>query len=67
MKILIACLFAALTLISSSCVPSTPELPADQANKQRLHRLTPAEDLQETNRARGGSPMPATSEGSWKF
>ena len=63
----IACFCTALTFLTASCVPTTPESPSDQAAKLRLHRMTPSEDLQETNRIYGGSPMPATSEGSWKF
>lgn len=67
MRLLIASSCTALTLFTTSCVPTTPEMPADQSAKLRLHRMTPSEDLQETNRTHGGSPMPATSEGSWKF
>ena len=42
-------------------------MPADQANKVRNHRIAPSENLEETMRAKEGSPLPATSEGSWKF
>ena len=45
-----------------------PERPEDQANKIRQHRVAPAEDLEETNRTKLGSPLPASAnESTWKF
>jgi hypothetical protein len=67
MKITACCCSAFICLFATSCMPGSPEMPADQAAKMRVHRMTPSEDLQEIDRTRGGSPLPATSEGSWKF
>lgn len=64
----VLCCCAAISTLVVSCAPmGRPELPADQATKIRQHRIAPSEDIEETARAKEGSPLPATSEGSWKF
>lgn len=60
-------LLVVATLCASSCVPASPELPADQERKVRLHRMTPSEDLAEMERSKDGAPLPPAREGSWKF
>ena len=65
-KYVLCCCAAALSL--SSCADmGAPELPEDQAVKVRQHRMLPSEDLEENGKTKEGSPLPATSEGSWKF
>ncbi len=64
---LVLCSCAAVSLFSASCAADRrPELPADQANKVRTHRIAPSEDLEETARTREGTPVPANN-GGWKF
>ncbi len=59
---------AALSVLAVSCATGNrPEMPADQATKIRQHRVAPSEDMEITERAREGSPIPPTREGSWKF
>jgi hypothetical protein len=65
---LVLCCSAVISLFSASCAADRrPQMPADQANKVRTHRIAPSEDIEETLRSKEGSPLPATSEGSWKF
>lgn len=62
------CCCAALAFYATSCAMNQPERPEDQANKIRQHRVAPAEDLEETNRTKLGSPLPASAnESTWKF
>lgn len=62
------CFCAVIPFLAASCASERrPELPGDQANKVRQHRIAPSEDLEETGQTREGSPVPPTSEGSWKF
>ncbi len=59
---------AAISIFAASCASERrPELPGDQATKVRQHRIAPSEDLEETGQTKEGSPVPPTSEGSWKF
>lgn len=62
------CCCVVLPLLAASCASERrPELPGDQAAKQRQHRIAPSEDLEQTLQTKEGSPVPPTSEGSWKF
>jgi hypothetical protein len=67
MKLLAPCACAVLSIFAASCATNRPELPSDQANKVRQHRIAPSEDIEETGRIKEGSPLPPTTEGSWKF
>ena len=59
---------AAVSLFLASCATERrPELPGDQATKIRQHRIAPSEDLEATGQTKEGSPLPPTSQGSWKF
>ena len=59
---------AAVSMYFASCASERrPELPGDQATKVRQHRIAPSEDLEEMGKTKEGSPVPPTSEGSWKF
>ena len=65
---LAACSCAALSFLAASCATERrPEMPEDQATKIRQHRVAPSEDLEDKDRAKEGSPVPPTKEGSWKF
>jgi len=67
MKKLSLCCGAALAFFVSSCASDRPERPADQATKIRQHRIGPSEDIEETDRAKQGSPLPPANESSWNF
>jgi hypothetical protein len=59
---------AVVSLLFVSCAADRrKEMPGDQATKVRQHRILPSEDLEETGKTKEGSPLPPTSEGSWKF
>ena len=66
-KLVPCCCAAVAALFFVSCADDRPQMPSDQANKVRTHRIAPSEDLEETARAKEGSPVPPTREGSWKF
>jgi hypothetical protein len=67
-KLVLCCSAAVFSLFAASCAADRrPEMPADQANKVRQHRIAPSEDRQETEQAKEGSPLPPTKDGSWKF
>lgn len=68
MKKLALCCCAVLASFFPSCASTGPEVPADQATKIRQQRIAPSEDLEETNRAKLGSPLPpSANESTWKF
>lgn len=59
---------ACASLLFSSCASERrPELPGDQATKVRQHRIAPSEDMEEMGKSKEGSPVPPTTESSWKF
>lgn len=66
MKPPVICCCAALVCLAASCAPNRPELPADQPVKIRLHQQTPYDGINASG-SNEGSPLPPTSEGSWKF
>lgn len=64
---------AAIFLCSSllaflpSCAPAPSGLPEDQPTRMRLHRTTSFEDLQESERTRGGGVIATSGERDWNF
>jgi hypothetical protein len=63
----VSCASVVSLLFVSCAADRRAEMPEDQATKVRQHRILPSEDLEETGQTKEGSPLPPTSEGSWKF
>lgn len=63
----VPCAAVVAFLFASCAADRRAEMPEDQATKVRQHRIMPSEDLEETGQTKEGSPLPPTSEGSWKF
>jgi hypothetical protein len=67
MKTLFALVASAVVGFLPSCAPVSSGLPEDQPTKMRLHRTTSSEDLQESERTRGGGVISTSGERDWNF
>lgn len=67
MKPLLALVAFTVVAFLPSCAPVSAGLPEDQPTKMRLHRTTSFEDLQESERTRGGGVISTSGERDWNF
>jgi hypothetical protein len=67
MKTLLALVAFPVVAFLPSCAPVSPGQPEDPSTMMRLHRATPSEDLQESERTRGGGVISTSGKRDWNF